>query len=107
MGGSRARRIAEELGSRGGWTVEAVRDLQLDLRARQPEPFLAVLRPLLGDTPNERLLRDWDLRYDAASRGATLFERFYRALNWVHVKLASGGTGWVFKDLVKVVKKEK
>jgi penicillin G amidase len=80
MGDSRARRIAEELAARDDWTVEAVRELQLDLRARHPEPFLAALRPLLGDAPNERLLRDWDLRYDTGSLGATLFERFHRAL---------------------------
>ena len=41
-----------------------------------------------------------------AAKGVT-FEKIGQSGNWVHVKLASGGTGWVLKDLVKVVKKEK
>jgi uncharacterized protein YgiM (DUF1202 family) len=41
-----------------------------------------------------------------AGTGVT-FEKIGQSGNWVHVKLASGGTGWVFKDLVKVVKKQK
>jgi len=41
-----------------------------------------------------------------AGKGVT-FEKIGESGNWFHVKLASGGTGWVFKDLVKVVKKQK
>ena len=41
-----------------------------------------------------------------AGKGIT-FEKIGQSGNWVHVKLASGDTGWVFKDVVKEVKKGK
>jgi SH3-like domain-containing protein len=41
-----------------------------------------------------------------AGNGVT-FEKIGQSGNWFQVKLASGGTGWVFKDLVKEVKKGK
>jgi penicillin amidase len=41
---------------------------------------MAILRPLLPITPAADILRTWDCRYDPASVGATLFERFYRGL---------------------------
>jgi hypothetical protein len=43
------------------------------------EAFLVVLRPLLPDTHERRALAAWGYRYDPASRGATLFECFYRS----------------------------
>jgi hypothetical protein len=41
---------------------------------------MAVFRPVLPDTEAGRTLGDWDLRYDAGSRGAVLFECVYTAL---------------------------
>lgn len=80
MGDSRAQAITAALAGRDDWDVEAVRELQLDVRSRHAEAYLAILRPLLGEAPNERILRTWDGRYDESSLGATLFERVYRAL---------------------------
>lgn len=76
----RADRIAERLAERDDWTVEAVHALQLDTYSLQAERYLEILEPLLPDSPAARILRAWDRRYDATSLGATLFERFYRAL---------------------------
>lgn len=80
MSDSRAVRITEALRAQEAWTVEDSRRLQLDLVAAHPRPYLEVLRPLLGDTENERILRDWDCCYSSESLGATLFERWYRGL---------------------------
>jgi N-acetylmuramoyl-L-alanine amidase len=41
-----------------------------------------------------------------AGKGVT-FEKIGQSGNWFQVKMASGHTGWVFKDLVKEVKKGK
>jgi penicillin amidase len=41
---------------------------------------MTLIRPLLPITPAADILRSWDCRYDPASVGATLFERFYRGL---------------------------
>lgn len=80
MGPYRAERIAELLSARADWEVAATQRMHLDVHSRQADRFMAVLRPLLPDTPAAAMLRGWDCGYDLASVGATLFERFYRAL---------------------------
>ena len=77
----RIRRVLESSSSK--LTVEDMARLQLDLKSTQAERFMAIARPLLderrGDTRASILLR-WDGDYGGGSLGATLFERFYRAL---------------------------
>src|SRR6185369_4209123 len=80
MGDYRARRIRELLAARDDWNVAAVERMQMDVLSTHAPPFLEILRPLLPATPQADVLRAWDCRYDAASEGAYLFERFYRAL---------------------------
>jgi penicillin amidase len=57
-----------------------MRRMQLDVLSRHADAFMAILLPLLPDTPAAAILRAWDRGYDVAAVGATLFERFYRAL---------------------------
>jgi penicillin amidase len=76
----RAERIGALLAARDDWTADAVHELQHDLYSTQAERFLAILTPLLPATPAGATLARWNRRYDLASVGATLFERFYRAL---------------------------
>jgi penicillin amidase len=80
MSDSRAIRITETLQGNDSWTVEDTRRLQLDLVAAHPRPYLEVLLPLLGDSENERILKEWDCSYAVDSLGATLFERWHRGL---------------------------
>lgn len=80
MGQDRAARINELLDHGSDWTVDTVLDMQLDVYSKQAEKFMAILRPLLPATESARVLRDWDCRYDAASHGAVVFERFYHQL---------------------------
>lgn len=80
MGQDRAGRISELLAQRCDWTVDAVLDMQLDVYSKQAERFMATLRPLLPAGADTAVLRDWDCRYDEASHGATVFERFYHEL---------------------------
>ncbi len=80
MGAWRADRIASMLAKRGKVGVDDMKSIQADLYSTEAEAYLAILRPLLPDTPAGRALAAWDCRYDSASRGATLFERFYREL---------------------------
>jgi penicillin amidase len=85
----RAERIAGLLAGRERHDAAFQRAVQYDLYSRQAEVFMEKLRPLLPDTPNGRLLEQWDLRYDLDSLGATLFERVYLEL----VKLVFGERG--------------
>ena len=80
MGSYRADRIRALLSENEDCTLEDMRRIQNDLQSLQAERFMALLRPLLPDTFAGRLLAGWDLSYDCASRGATLFEDVYRAL---------------------------
>ena len=80
MGAWRADRIATLLVRRGKVGVDDMMAIQTDLYSAEAEAYLASLRPLLPDTPAGRALAAWDCRYDPASSGATLFERFYREL---------------------------
>jgi penicillin amidase len=78
----RHQRIAEELGSRTGWTVAGCVRLQTDhlsLPARRIQPLLADV-----ETDDVRvaaaleLLRHWDARLSPDSAAAALFEVWYR-----------------------------
>ena len=80
MGPYRAERIAALLATRRDWTAADLEEMQMDVVSLHAARFMEILRPLLPDSPPAEALRAWDLRYDLASRGATLFERFYRAL---------------------------
>ena len=80
MGPYRVGRIVELLRGKRLHTLDDMKRMQGDLFSIQARRFLAVLRPLIPDTPSGRLLAEWDLCYDTASRGATLFESFYEQL---------------------------
>jgi len=43
----------------------------------------------------------------AKARKGVTFKKIGESGKWIHVKMGSGDTGWVFKDLVKEAKKEK
>ena len=80
MGAYRAERIRDLLRAGRDYTVDDMTAMHFDLYSRQAERFMAVLAPLLPDSPQGAILKSWDCRYDAASRGAYLFERFYQEL---------------------------
>ncbi len=82
MGPYRAERIARLIRERTRpLTVEDMFGMHMDVYSTQAERFMGVLKPLLPDAPAARILAEWDLRYDAGSKGATLFEAFYKALH--------------------------
>ncbi len=89
MSDYRADLIRRRLEAKDNWTVEEMKRLHYDRYSLQAEAFMARLRPLLPDTPNGKILRDWDCCYTADSLGATLFENVYRAL----LKLVFGEMG--------------
>lgn len=80
MGAYRARRITQLLSARDALTTEDVRAMHMDVWSNQAHEFMHVLRPLLPDTAQGRVLSDWDCQYTADSQGAFLFEVAYHAL---------------------------
>jgi penicillin amidase len=80
MGSYRKDRITSLLAAKEKWTAREMGALQTDLYSPQAAAFMGRFRKLIPDTPGGRILKEWDLRYTAESRGAVLFERFYSAL---------------------------
>lgn len=80
MGSYRAERLAQLLAQNEKLTREDVQRMHYDVYSLQAEAFMEILRPLLPDTPQGRILREWDLCYSPESQGAFLFEQVYHAL---------------------------
>lgn len=81
MGSDRVNRINQILTSKSKLSVADMKSMQRDVYSTHAEKLMQVLRPLLPiDLPSSLILRDWDLCYDAASRGASLFDVVHREL---------------------------
>jgi penicillin amidase len=80
MGPYRANRINQLLASKDQVTVEDCYEMHFDLYSLEAEAFMAILSPLLPDTSQGRMLKEWDLCYTAESKGAFLFEAFLKGL---------------------------
>jgi penicillin amidase len=80
MGSYRADRAIQLLESGRDMDAAYMQDMQYDLYSLQAQRLMKIIGPLLPDTDNGRILKAWDLRYKADSRGAMLFESVYRSL---------------------------
>lgn len=80
MGPYRADRIADLLDGKDRLTCEDMFKFHYDVQSLQAHAFMKILSPLLPDNPTADILKNWDLRYDSASKGAWVFERFYKIL---------------------------
>jgi penicillin amidase len=89
MSSYRADMIRKRLTEKEKFTPEDMQRLHYDRYSLQAEKFMQVIRPLLPNSPNGQVLRDWDMRYTADSVGATMFENVYAEL----VKLIFGEMG--------------
>ncbi len=101
MSSYRADRIRQLLQQKEKLTADDMQRIHYDRYSLQAEAFMPLLRPLLPDTENGSLLRDWNLRYDADSLGATLFERVYKA----YVNMVFGEEGLGTEVLTHVMQK--
>lgn len=90
MGKYRYNRIAAMLEAREKWTARDMAVIQNDLYSLQAEAFLKRFGEQIPDSAGGRILREWDRRYDADSRGAVVFERFYRSL----IRGTFGANAW-------------
>lgn len=91
MAADRSQRIAELLEAREDHDLEGMKRIQYDVYGKHAERFVPVIRPLLPESENGRLLREWDLYYRSDSLGATLFESVYREL--IKIVFGDGGLG--------------
>ncbi len=80
MASYRADRIIQMLKKRRKLDTEYMKEIHYDLYSLQAEKFMKLLTPLVPDTPNGRLFKEWNLTYKGDSMGASLFESVYRAI---------------------------
>jgi len=80
MGPYRSDRIGSLLAGNNKITCEYMYQVQYDVYSTQAESFMKILAPLLPDTGQAKILKDWNFEYSADSQGAYLFDRFYREL---------------------------
>ncbi|MBK8395645.1 MAG: penicillin acylase family protein [Leptospiraceae bacterium] len=80
MGSYRADRITNLIRSKTNFTVEDICQMQYDIYSNEAEIFMKILKPVLPDTEQGSILKNWDFLYDIESKGAYLFEIFYKAL---------------------------
>lgn len=80
MGDYRASRISSLLKAGSSFTSEDFQKMHYDFYSIQAEKFMKILKPLLADDENSRLLKKWDFTYKTDSKAAWLFENFYREL---------------------------
>lgn len=76
----RGERIAELLRAGRGFTPSDFQHMQFDLLSHQARQFVELYLANMPDGEARRTLRDWDCRYDADSKAATLFERLHRSM---------------------------
>ena len=95
----RADRIRDLLENQDSLTVDDMQKIQYDLGSRQAEVFMHIIDPLLPSSENGKILKKWDRKYDAASLGATLFERVYFEL----MKLVFGENGMGVNIVEKMI----
>ncbi len=73
----RFRRLQGVLSENKKFTLEEMQELQNDCYSVQAEDFMEQIKTWIPDTPTGKILKEWDLKYDKNSVGATLFEVFY------------------------------
>jgi len=91
MGTYRAERIRQRLEEKENLDTADMQSIHFDLYSIQAERLMTIIRPLLPDTDNGRILKNWDLKYESESKGATLFESVYHAL--INIVFGDNGFG--------------
>ncbi len=76
----RTERIKELLAEKDDHSVASMQKMHFDLFSKQAALFMDIIEPLLPESEKAALLKNWDRRYDSASRAPTLFENIYRRL---------------------------
>ncbi len=77
MSDDRATRIAELLAERNDHSVESMMKMHYDVYSKHAEWTMPLIRHLLPDEGNGKLLGDWDLVYASDSVAASIFENVY------------------------------
>ncbi len=98
MSDDRATRIAELLSQREDHSIESMMKMQYDVYSKHAEWIMPLIRHLLPESGNGKLLREWDLVYCSDCVAASVFENVYFEL----VKTVFGDYG-VGREVVEFI----
>jgi len=87
----RAQRIRELLEKSDSVDMHYFKQMHYDLFSKQAERLMPLILPLLPDSENANILKEWDLTYNLDSKGAMLFESIYQ--NIIKVVFGKNGVG--------------
>jgi penicillin amidase len=87
----RIQRIIERLEQQDAIDTEYIKDMHFDLYSKQAERLMPLILPLLPDTKNGEILKEWDFVYHKNSTGAMLFESVYQ--NIIKIVFGKNGMG--------------
>ncbi len=76
----RAERIEHLLKIRKKVGTEYMKEIHYDLYSIQAEKLMKIILPLITDTKEGRILKEWDFHYRSDSVGAAMFENVYSSM---------------------------
>ncbi len=85
----RVQRIMEWLEKSDEIDPDYIKNMHYDFYSKQAERLMTVIAPLLPDSINGNILKNWDCMYTLDSVGATLFESVYENM----IKFVFGAQG--------------
>jgi len=80
MAAYRAERIEHMLKERKKLGTEYMKEIQYDLYSIQAEKIMQSILPLVDNSANGRILKEWDFQYKPDSVGASVFENVYTSM---------------------------
>jgi len=98
MSDDRAARIADMLAEKNDHSVESMMKMQYDVYSKHAEWTMPLIRHLLPEDGNGKLLREWDLVYGSDCVAASVFENVYFEL----VKTVFGDCG-VGREVIEYI----
>jgi len=96
LGDYHKNRIEQYLLEQDKWEVEQMKSLQGDIYSLQAKAYLELLKPMLPDTPNGRILKEWDLHFEAHSKAPSLYAEFLKQAYQMLFAPAFGEQAWEY-----------
>ncbi len=94
MANYRYDRIKQFLDKETLWEPEQMKALQSDIYSLQAFQYMELIKSFIPDTPNGRLMSEWDCRFEGDSKVAYLYSRFLEETYLLLFAPAFGEQAW-------------
>ncbi len=96
MGSYRKDRISNLIKENDKWEVEQMKSLQGDIYSLQAKAYLEIISPFIPDTPNGRMLKQWECRFDKDDQAPYLYSKFIEIAYEMLFSPAIGEQAWSY-----------